>query len=175
MQSALDTLAYNLGSALNSANQAGTDANGNAGGDLFTLPSSTAGAASQIAVAITSGSQIAAAATGNGSSDSTNLVSMLQIQNQSIVGGTTATSYYASFVSSLGSLVSEVSTENAAQQASLTQLTTQRDSLSAVNQNDQAALLENLQQTYQAAAKVFTILDAVMASALNLGVETTVA
>jgi flagellar hook-associated protein 1 FlgK len=77
-------------------------------------------------------------------------------------------------VSSLGSLVSQVSTENTALQASLTQLTTQRDSLSAVNLNDQAALLENLQQTYQAASKVFTILDTVMASALNLGVETSV-
>ncbi|HYK34542.1 hypothetical protein [Alloacidobacterium sp.] len=51
---------------------------------------------------------------------------------------------------------------------------TQRDSLSAVNLNDEAAL-ENLQQAYQAASKVFTILDTVMASAINLGVETTVA
>jgi flagellar hook-associated protein 1 FlgK len=44
-----------------------------------------------------------------------------------------------------------------------------------VNLNDQAAALENLQQAYQAASKVFTILDTVMASAINLGVETTVA
>jgi len=100
---------------------------------------------------------------------------MLQLQNQAIVSGNNPSSYYASVVSALGSLVSQVSTENTAQQASLTQLQKQRDSLSSVSLNDQAAALENLQQAYQAAAKVFTILDTIMASAINLGVETTVA
>jgi len=175
MQSALDTLAYDLGTALNNANAAGSDANGNPGGLIFNPPASATGAASSISVAITAPSQIAAAATGNGSSDDTNLESMLQIQNQTIVGGSTPSSYYSSFVSAVGSLISEVSTENTAQQASLSQLQTQRDSLSAVNLNDEAAALESLQQAYQAASKVFTILDTVMASAINLGVETTVA
>jgi len=174
IQSTLDTLAFNLGTALNSANQAGSDANGNAGGPIFNLPATATGAASSISVAITNPAQIAAAAAGNGSSDDANLENMLQLQNQNIAGGTTPSSYYSSFVSALGSLVSQVSTENTGQQASLTQLQTQRDSLSAVNLNDEAAALENLQQAYQAASKVFTILDTVMASALNLGVETTV-
>lgn len=176
LQSALDTLAYSLGTSLNTANEAGTDANGNPGAAIFNLPGSAAGAASTISVAITSPSQIAAAATGNGSSDDTNLLNMLALQNQAqgSLGGDTPTAYYASFVSSLGSLVTQVSTQNTSQQASLTQLQTQRDSLSAVDLNDQAAALENLQQAYQAAAKVFNILDTVMASALNLGIETPV-
>lgn len=174
MQSTLDTLAFDLGTAVNTANAAGSDANGNPGGPIFNLPGTAAGSASSISVAITDPAQIAAAATGNGSSDDTNLESLLQLQNQGIIGGTTPSSYYSSFTSALGSLVSQVSTENTAQQASLTQLQTQRDSLSAVNLNDQAAALENLQQAYQAASKVFTILDTVMASAINLGVETTV-
>jgi flagellar hook-associated protein 1 FlgK len=175
MQSTLDTLAFDLGTALNTQNAAGSDANGAAGGPIFNLPGTAAGAASSISVAITDPAKLAAAASGNGSSDDTNLEAMLQLQNQAIVGGTTASSYYSSFISALGSLVSQVSTENTAQQASLTQLQTQRDSLSAVNLNDEAAALENLQQAYQAASKVFTILDTIMASAINLGVETTVA
>lgn len=175
MQSSLDTLAFSLGTALNNANEAGADANGNAGGPIFNLPSNAAGAASSISVAITDPAKIAAAATGNGSSDDTNLESMLKVENQTIVNGDTPTAYYSSFVSAVGNLVSQVSTENTVQQASLTQLQTQRNSLSAVNQNDGAAALENLQQAYQAASKVFTILDTVMASAINLGVETTVA
>jgi flagellar hook-associated protein 1 FlgK len=174
MQSTLDTLAFDLGTAVNNQNALGSDANGAAGGPIFNLPGTATGAASSISVAITDPAQIAAAATGNGSSDDTNLESMLQLQNQNIAGGTTPSSYYSSFVSALGSLVSQVSTENTAQRASLTQLQTQRDSLSAVNLNDQAAALENLQQAYEAASKVFTILDTVMASAINLGVETTV-
>jgi flagellar hook-associated protein 1 FlgK len=99
---------------------------------------------------------------------------MLQLQNQTLVGGDTASTSYSSFVSTLGSLVTQVSTANTAQQTSLTQLQTQRDSLSAVDLNNEAAALENLQQAYQAASKVFTIVDTVMASAINLGVETTV-
>ena len=174
MQSALDTLAFDLGSNINSQNALGSDANGNAGGAIFTIPTSASGAASSISVAITDPSQIAAAATGSGSSNDSNLESMLQLQNQTIVSGDTPTTYYASFVSTLGSLLSQVSTENTAQQTSLTQLQTQRDSLSAVNLNDEAASLENLQQAYQAASKVFTIVDTVMASAINLGVQTTV-
>jgi len=174
MQSALDTLAFDLGSNINSQNALGSDANGNAGGAIFTIPTSASGAASSISVAITDPSQIAAAATGSGSSNDSNLESMLQLQNQTMVSGDTPTTYYASFVSTLGSLVSQVSTENTAQQTSLTQLQTQRDSLSAVNLNDEAAALENLQQAYQAASKVFTIVDTVMASAINLGVQTTV-
>jgi flagellar hook-associated protein 1 FlgK len=175
MQSTLDTLAFDLGTAVNNQNALGSDANGAAGGPIFNLPGTASGAASSISVAITDPAKIAAAATGNGSSDDTTLESMLQIQNQAIAGAATPSNYYSSFVSAVGSLVSQVSTENTAQQASLTQLQTQRDSLSAVNLNDQAAALENLQQAYQAASKVFTILDTVMASALNLGVETTVA
>jgi len=175
VQSALDTLAFDLGTAINNQNELGSDANGTAGGPIFNLPGTASGAANSISVAITDPAKIAAAATGNGSSDDSNLESMLQLQNQAIVSGNNPSSYYASVVSALGSLVSQVSTENTAQQASLTQLQTQRDSLSAVNLNDQAAALENLQQAYQAAAKVFTILDTIMASAINLGVETTVA
>ncbi len=174
MQSTLDTLAFDLATQLNTQNAAGSDANGNPGGAIFNLPTTVAGAANSISLAITDPSQIAAAANGSGSSNDTNLENMLQLQNQTIVGGETASNYYSSFISTLGSLVSQVSTENTAQQASLTQLQTQRDSLSAVNLNDQAAILENLQQAYQAASKVFTILDTVMSSAINLGVQTSV-
>lgn len=174
MQSALDTLAFDLGTAINNQNALGSDANGAVGGAIFTLPSSASGAAATISVAITDPAKIAAASSGSGPSNDGNLEDMLQLQNQAIVGGSTASSYYSSFVSALGSLVSQVSTNNIAQQASLSQLQTQRNSLSAVNQNDEAAALENLQQAYQAASKVFTILDTIMASALNLGVQTTV-
>ncbi|MGC2497960.1 MAG: flagellar basal body rod C-terminal domain-containing protein, partial [Acidobacteriaceae bacterium] len=75
-------------------------------------------------------------------------------------------------VTTLGSLTSEVSSENTAQQAGLTQLQNQIGSLSGVNLNDEAASLETLEQSYQAASKVFTVLADVMTSALNLGVET---
>jgi flagellar hook-associated protein 1 len=52
-------------------------------------------------------------------------------------------------------------------------LQSQIGSISGVNLNDEAAALENLEQSYEAASKLFTVLDQVMTSALNLGVEAT--
>jgi flagellar hook-associated protein 1 FlgK len=98
---------------------------------------------------------------------------MAGLGSQAIVGGSTPTQYFSDFVTTLGSLVSEVSSENTAQQAALTQLQNQIGALSGVNLNDEAAQLETLEQSYQAASKLFTVLDQVMVSALNLGVETT--
>ncbi|MGH9598832.1 MAG: flagellar hook-associated protein FlgK [Terracidiphilus sp.] len=83
--------------------------------------------------------------------------------------------YYSNFVSTLGAAVSQVETENTAQNASVTQLQTQNDALSAVNLNDEASAMTTLERSYQAASQVFTMLNDIMASALNLGEETTVA
>jgi flagellar hook-associated protein 1 len=171
--SSLDTLAYDFGTQVNTVNEAGADVNGNPGVAIFNLPATATGASAAISVAITSPSQIAAAGAGLGPSDDTNLLSMAGLANQPIIAGSTPTDYYSSFVSSLGTLVSDVSTQNTAQQASLTQIQSQVNSLSAVDLNDEAASLETFEQSYEAASKIFTALDQVMTSALNLGVPTT--
>jgi flagellar hook-associated protein 1 len=92
-----------------------------------------------------------------------------------VVGGRTPSSYYSTFVTTVGSLVAGVSTQNTAQQASVSQLQNQINSLSAVNLNEEAASLQKFEQSYAAASKIFTVLDMVMSSALNLGVQTTYA
>jgi flagellar hook-associated protein 1 len=96
-----------------------------------------------------------------------------QSQN-GFAGSQTPSDYYSNFVSTLGSTVAEVQTENTAQTASVTQLQTQNNSLSSVNLNDEAAAMSTLESSYQAASQVFTLLNTIMASALNLGEETTV-
>jgi flagellar hook-associated protein 1 FlgK len=97
-----------------------------------------------------------------------------QIQN-GFAGSQPPIDYYSNFVSTLGATVSEVQTENTAQNASVTQLQTQNNALSSVNLNDEAAAMSTLETSYQAASRVFTLLNTIMASALNLGVETAVA
>jgi flagellar hook-associated protein 1 FlgK len=171
--SALDTLAYDFGTQVNTANEAGSDANGNTGTAIFNLPATATGASAAISVALTSPSQIAAAAPGQGPSNDTNLLSMANLANQAVIAGSTPTDYYSSFLASLGTLVSDVTTQNTAQQASLTQLQSQVNSLSAVDLNEEAASLETFEQSYEAASRIFTTLDLVMTSALNLGVPTT--
>jgi flagellar hook-associated protein 1 FlgK len=170
----LDTLANALGTAVNNANAAGSDANGAAGGAIFSLPAGLPGSALGIAVVVTDPLKIAAAASGDGVGDGSNAGVMAGIGQQAIVSGQTPTDYYAGFVSSIGDLTSNVSASSIAQQAGLAQLTTQQSNLSTVSLDGEATDLQNLEQAYGAASKVFTIINTLMGDAINLGTATTV-
>jgi flagellar hook-associated protein 1 FlgK len=174
VSTALDSLAYAVGGAVNAVNEQGLDANGNAGGAIFNLPASSTGAASTISVAASGPSAIAAASWGEGTSGSTNATALGAIANDPLMNGQTASQFYALMLTQLGDTVSGVSNENTTQKASLTQLTTQQSSLSSVSLDQEAANLTLYERSYEAASKVFTIVDELMASALNLGEETTV-
>ena len=171
----LDSLAYAVGTQVNLQNEAGLDGNSNPGAALFVLPSTPAGAAAQIQVSATNPSAVAAAGPGEGSSGNTNAAALSGLATAPIAGGQTATAFLASFLSQIGSDTAGAATDNSAQQATLTQLTTQRDSLSGVSLDQEAANLTQYQRSYQAASQVFNIANTIMASAINLGVETTVA
>ena len=192
--SALDQMAYSISTAVNAQNNAGTDLNnvegtgtnqsgitGTGTTPLYIFnqpaaspPATVAGCAVNMTVVMTDPSNIAAAALGNQTGDNSNAGAMYNLANQSIVDGQTPTNYYSTFVSQLGSTVAEVETENAAQSASVTQLQTQQDSLSGVNLNEEASAMQQFETCYQAASQVFNILNTIMTSALNLGVETAV-
>jgi len=171
-QSSLDSLAFNIGTQVNQQNEQGVDLNGNPGAALFTLSPTQSGAAASIQLATTDPSAIAAAAPGEGSAGNSNILAGLS--NPNVDGGQVAAQFLASFFGQIGSDTSAASTSNSADQATLTQLTTQRDSLSGVSLDEEASNLTQYQRAYQAAAQVFNIANTVMASALNLGVETSV-
>jgi flagellar hook-associated protein 1 len=178
--SSLDQLAYNISTTVNAQNNAGVDLNGVTGTvanplNIFSQPAQVAGSAATMSVVMTDPSQIAAASVGNGAGDNSNAVALAALANQAAVNGQTPINYYSNFVSTLGSTVLEVQSENTAQNASVTQLQTQNNALSSVNLNDEAAMMSKLETSYQAASQVFTLLNTIMASALNLGEETTVA
>lgn len=172
----LDQLAYGISTQVNALNNAGTDLAGDNGGagDIFSQPAQAAGSAAAMSVAMTDPNHIAAAALGTGTGDNTNAIAIAGLANQAIVGGQTPTDSYSNFVTTLGSAVAEVQSENTAQTASVTQLQTQNDALSSVNLNDEASSMTNLERSYQAASQVFTMLNTIMASALNLGAQATV-
>ncbi len=174
IQNQIDTLAYAIGSQVNAVNAGGLDANGNPGVNIFNMSATSSGAAAAISVAITSQNQIAAAGTGQGPGGNANATALANLQSAPIAGGSTVTDFYTSFLTSLGSTVSGVSTQNSAQQAELTQLTTQRNALSGVTLDEEAASLTQYERSYQAASKVFSIVDNLLASALNLGDPATV-
>ncbi|MGA9670237.1 MAG: flagellar hook-associated protein FlgK [Terracidiphilus sp.] len=115
---------------------------------------------------------------GTGNITQTTAASLQSGESQNGAAGAsnaqTPIGFYSNFVSTLGATVSGVQAENTAQNASVTQLQTQNDALSKVNLNDEAVAMSTLENSYQAASKVFTILDTLMASVLNLGEQSTV-
>jgi flagellar hook-associated protein 1 FlgK len=177
--SSLDQLAYSVSTQVNSLNNGGTDLDGASGTTanplyIFNQPTAVAGSAASMNVVMTDPNQIAAAGLGQGTGDNTNAAAMANLANQSIVSGLSPTNYFSNFVSTLGATVSGVQAENTAQNASVTQLQTQNNALSSVNLDDEASSMTTLERSYQAASQVFTMLNTIMAAALNLGDQTTV-
>jgi flagellar hook-associated protein 1 len=170
----LDQLSYAIGTAVNQQNQLGLDGNGNAGAAIFNLPSSASGAAASISVATTDPQALAAASTSEGTSGSSNATALNNLATSNLLSGETASGFLAAFLGQLGSAASTASTDSTAEQASLTQLTTQLNSLSGVSLDEEAANLTQYQRAYEAASKVFTIVDELMANAINLGVANSV-
>jgi flagellar hook-associated protein 1 FlgK len=177
--SSLDQLAYNISTTVNAQNSAGKDLDGVTGTvakplNIFSQPTVAAGSAASMSVVMTDPNQIAAAGAKDGTGDNSNAVAMANLANQSMVNGQTPTDYYSNFVTTLGATVSSVQTENTAENASVTQLTTQNNALSGVNLNDEASAMTTIERSYQAASEVFAMINTIMASALNLGEQTTV-
>ena len=173
----LDQLAYGISTQVNTINNAGTDLVGDNGtaGNIFNAPAQVTGSAAAMQVVLTDPNKIAAAGLGQGTGDDSNAVAATNLATQGIINGETPSNFYSNMVSTLGATVSEVTTQNTALTASVTQLQSQVNSLSGVSLDDEASSLEEFQRSYQAASQVFTILNSIMASALNLGVETAVA
>lgn len=175
----LDQLAYSVSTQVNALNNTGVDLKGTTGTAadplyLFNEPTTVSGSAVNMKVVMTDPERIAAASPGQGTGDSSNAAAIASLGSQTVVAGQTPITFYASFVTALGSTVAGVQAENTAQNASVTQLQTQCNALSSVNLNDEAASMQQFERSYQAASQVFTMLDSIMASAINLGETTAV-
>ena len=173
----LDQLAYSISTQVNTVNNAGTDLAGDNGGagNIFAAPTAVSGSAAGMSVVMTDPNHIAAAGLGNGTGDNSNIVAMANLANQSIVSGSSPSNYYSNLISTLGTAVSSATTASTALGASVTQLQNQISALSSVNLNEEASMMQQYERSYQAASQAFTILNTIMASALNIGVETAVA
>lgn len=170
----MNELAYDIATQVNQVNAQGLDGNGNPGGAIFQLPPTANGAAALIGMATTDPKSIAAAAVGEGSTGSSNALLLAGLANGTTVSGQTPLEFLTSLMGQIGSAASAASSDNTVQQATLSQLTSQRNALSGVSLDEEAANLTQYQRAYEAAAKLFSITDEMMASALNLGVTTAV-
>ena len=146
--SKLDTLANQFATAFNAAQAKGYDANGNAGTNFFTIPSTVAGSAAGIKLALTSPSQIEASSDGT-SGSSGNLSNFDAIQTSKLPSGDTPVDTYSDLTYTVGTLVSTANTTVTATTASLQQLNDQLSSVSGVSIDEESTNLIRYQQAYE--------------------------
>jgi flagellar hook-associated protein 1 len=171
IQTQLDSLASGLANAVNTQNAQGYDLNGNAGGNIFVPPAANGvGAAANLAVAITSGSQIAASAgpAPGTPGDNTNANALLNIQNEDVVNGQTPLNAYSNLVYNIGNFVSTAQTNQSSGSAVLQQLQDLQQGVSGVDINEESANLVRFQAAYQASAQVSGIIDELMQTTMDM-------
>jgi flagellar hook-associated protein 1 FlgK len=174
IQNSIDSLAYSIATSVNTLNEEGDDATGQPGQALFNIGADSTGAAATISTTTSNPNLVAAASTGEGSSGNSNATALAALANQNLVGGETVANYLATSLAQIGEAASLATNSSTAQQATLTQLTTQVNSVSGVSLDEEASNLTEFQRSYQAASQLFNIVDSLFVSAINFGVETAV-
>jgi len=169
----IDNLASQFATSINSAQASGFDLNGNAGKPLFS-DTSGPGAASNLAVAITDTSLIAASSDGTPGSNG-NLTNLLAVQTQALPSGANPLDTYSSLVSQTGNLTAQAQADVTASTSSLNQLNSQLGAESGVNLDEETTNLMNYQLAYQAAARVVSTVDSLTQSVLDMGSGVTAA
>ncbi len=170
IQAQLDTLASNVGNAVNQVQTSGYDLNGNAtsGLNLFTpSPAGGAGAAASIAVAITDPAKIAASSDGTVGNNA-NAEAMYALRNSAFVEGQTPSDYYSNIVFNVGNSTANAQAEQSASNLVLQQLNDQRSSVSGVSLDEEAANMVEYQQAYAASAQVISTINAMMETVINM-------
>jgi flagellar hook-associated protein 1 FlgK len=164
----LDTLANQFGTAINAAQAKGFDQNGKAGANFFTIPSTVAGSAAGISVAITNTTGIAASSDGTAGSNG-NLANLSAVQTAALPAGQSPGDAYAGLVFQVGNLTANANAESTASTASLLQLTDQLSSASGVSIDEESTHLITFQTAYEAAARVVTTIQAMFTVTLGMG------
>ncbi len=155
----LDTLAFDFGGAVNDLHATGYDANGDAGGEFFTLPGSVSGAAASIGMnaALTDDPQlIAASGTGAlGDNGVSRQIALLR-DVRSLDGGTaTAANMWGRLVYAVGADSASAVSSRDGRQAVMDQLGRLRDAAAGVSLDEEAASLMKFQRAYEANARYF--------------------
>ncbi|MGA8068747.1 MAG: flagellar hook-associated protein FlgK, partial [Terriglobales bacterium] len=167
----LDQLAAGLANGLNSANATGTDLNGAPGGNIFAPPPpGGVGAAAALQVSITDPALIAASSDGSSGSNG-NLAALAAVATTPLANGQTPIASYSSLVFQIGNATSNTSADADSSNLILQQLQDQRGSVSGVSLDQEASNLIQYQTAYQAAARVVSAVDSLLADAVNLGID----
>jgi flagellar hook-associated protein 1 FlgK len=169
-QAQLDTLAKTFADAVNAAHATGFDANGNPGGPLFTYTAGKVAGTLAVSAAIAADPRLLAAASAVGQAGNGVVAGQIADLRQALLfnGGTAnASDAYAGFIGQIGSDASQAN-EMAANEALVkTHLTQRRESMNGVSLDEEATNMIQFQHSYQAAARVITVMDDMLDTLIN--------
>lgn len=168
--SRLDKLAYTIVDKFNTQHKIGYGLDGSTGNNFFAPLSTENGAASQIALdsTITGNPDKIAAAQSLSLGDNRNALALADLQNQSLVEGTTPQSFLNSLVADLGIKASDVYTRLDQQQTIVAQLSTQRESISGVSLDEEMANLIKFESAFKGAARLISLVDEMLETVINM-------
>ncbi len=173
-QSTLDLLATSFATAVNAVNANGKTSTGGIGQALFSLPLPPAHAAAGITLQATSGNDYAAASSTEGNGGNGNANSLIALESAKNTGGLSFSDVLSNLVGNIGTVASASQDTATRASSALAQATANRDAFSGISLDAEAANLTQYQRSYQAEAKLLSVLNDIMASAINLGTNTAV-
>lgn len=169
---ALDTFAFDLAGAVNTVHQAGYAMDGTTLRNLFSVPLTAPGAASQIAVdgAVAADARLFAAATTlpAASGDNRNVLALLATERQALAGGSDPISSLQQIVTSFGSSSSQARALADHDRAMASHLTNLRDATAGVSIDEEMINLTKAQKAYEAIAKVIATTDQMLDTLMRL-------
>ncbi|MBL8060437.1 MAG: flagellar hook-associated protein FlgK [Chthonomonas sp.] len=168
-QTELDTLANNMRTQFNALHQTGTDAAGNIGSFFFN-DGQTGAINFDLDAAIKSDpSKIFAGTTGyDGDGGLALAMSQLRDMKLAALGDRTFAQYYNASVSGVANDISQAEAQMETFDSILNQISAQSESISGVNMDEEMSDLMRYQRSYQAAARVLTILDQTTEDIINM-------
>ena len=156
--SSLDTLAFDLGDALNSVHSTGFALDGSSGRELFSVGTSASGAASRMQVntaIVQDASLLAAAGSPSGmSGDASNLQLLISKETQALSGGSDASGALSSLITDFGISAQRIASVAEHDEATSRHITGMRESVSGVSIDEEMINLTRAQRAYEAVTKV---------------------
>jgi flagellar hook-associated protein 1 FlgK len=162
----MDSLASSIMTEVNTLHQAGFDLNNNSGGDFFSGSSALNMAVDSALLADTD--LIAAGSLSGDPGDNGNVMAIAELQNSILIGSSTFDDYYNSIVSNVGSNVKNASINYNHQSAVAEQLDNYRETVSGVSIDEEMVNLVKFQHAYDAAAKLISTVDELLATLMNI-------
>ena len=163
----LDELAYAFATEVNAAHRAGIGLDGVDDRDFFIQPLDPTDASSNLRMNITMTSEIAA---GNSAApgDNTNALTILQLEQEQLLGNDTFVSFYGKIASTVG--VEAARNRQAAQgyKDTLVQLENMRDGIDGVSLEEEMINLLKYQRGFEASARFLSTVDEMLATLMTL-------